>query len=90
MRVDIPGIGGSLGECVLCGKPFLAEVLFGKSVQMILIQGMNRKVPIHTACTPILQAVVDSGGNWRTLPDGPLRQEFERATKKTQETPCKS
>ena len=79
MRVDIPGIGGSLGECCVCGKPFLKEILLRQQVAMIGIEGLSRDVPVHQDCVKTLQSVKDAGGNWRLLPEGPLRAEFAKA-----------
>jgi hypothetical protein len=81
MRVDIPGIGGSLGECCVCGETFLQEILLGKQVAMIGIEGLSRDVPVHQDCVKTLQSVKDAGGNWRLLPEGPLRAEFAKAHK---------
>lgn len=79
MRVSIPGIGGSLGECCVCGGTFLTEILLHQTVPMIEIEGLSRDVPVHTKCVDTLQGVKDQGGNWRLLPEGPLRQEFAKA-----------
>ena len=80
MKISIPGIGGNLGECVICGDTFLSEILLGELVQMIEIVGLSRQVPVHTKCVPTLQAVVDAGGDWRLLPEGPLRREYAAVT----------
>ena len=75
MRVSIPGVGGSLGECILCGDTFLKEIMFNQTVPTIQIDGFSMALPIHREkCLPTLQA---NGPNWRNLPDGPLRKEFE-------------
>lgn len=79
MRVSIPGIGGALGECCVCGGTFLTEILLNQTVQMIGIEGMSRDVPVHKKCVQTLQNVKDNGGDWRLLPDGPLREEFAKA-----------
>ncbi|MGA9668385.1 MAG: hypothetical protein WBQ94_04210 [Terracidiphilus sp.] len=76
MRRDLPGIGGSLGECVLCGESFAFEVLLGKAVNMIEIKGFSKELPIHGKCLTALEA---NGKDWRTLPEGPLRREFAKA-----------
>lgn len=80
MRVSIPGPGGSLGECIVCGQTFLAEILLGTIVQMVEIGGFDRQLPVHNKCLETLQAVMDSGGDWKKLPAGPLRDEFGKAS----------
>jgi hypothetical protein len=72
-----PGIGGSLGQCVLCGQTFLEEILRRREVPIIEIEGMSKYVCIHTKCLKVLEA---NGSDWRTLPDGPLRRAYEEAT----------
>ena len=76
MRVYYPGLGGSLGECVLCGQPFAYEVLMSKPVRMIHVEGFARDLPVHTKCLPNIK-----NGDWKDLPEGPLRKEFARASK---------
>jgi hypothetical protein len=74
MRISIPGIGGNLGECILCGDTFLKEIL------------LNQTVPIHK--DKCLETLKKNGTDWRTLPDGPLRREFENHfSEKTKVTP---
>lgn len=74
---NMPGPGGSLGMCVLCGQTFLAEILQRKQVQIIEIEGMNKMVCIHDHCLKLLEV---NGSDWRTLPDGPLRRAYVEAT----------
>jgi hypothetical protein len=80
MKVEIPGIGGNLGECVLCGKSFLTEILTGENVTMMHVQGFDRKLPFHNQCAEDVAKITD--GDWKKLPSGPLRQEFEEAAAK--------
>lgn len=80
MRVDYPGIGGSLGQCVLCGESFALEVITGKSVPVIDVAGFDRTLPIHGKCVKVMKA---NGKDWRTLPNGPLRREFAMAAEGT-------
>lgn len=75
MRLNIPGINGSLGECVLCGDTFLQEILLYQTVPMINIDGFSKNLPVHQKCLKILE---NNGPNWKTLPNGPLRQEFAK------------
>jgi len=76
VKVSYPGIGGSLGECVLCGECFAREVMLGESVHMIHVDGFERDLPIHGKCLEVLK---QNGKDWRTLPEGPLRKEFAEA-----------
>lgn len=74
MRIDIPGIGGSLGECVVCGQNFALEVITGKRVDMMRVSGLDADLPLHKKCRKDLP----KDGDWKKLPEGPLRQEFEK------------
>jgi hypothetical protein len=73
---NMPGIGGSLGLCALCGNTFLAEILLGRSVQTIEIEGMDKDVCVHDKCLTALRA---NGPDWHTLPEGPLRRAYAEA-----------
>lgn len=80
MKVDRPGIGGSLGECVLCGKSFALEVITGKSIATVHMDGFGyTALPLHGACLETLEGM--KGQGWEKLPDGPLRREFEKSAK---------
>jgi diadenosine tetraphosphate (Ap4A) HIT family hydrolase len=41
MKIDMPGLGGSLGECVICGKPFLKEILCGENIALLTLASVN-------------------------------------------------
>lgn len=73
---NMPGPGGSLGMCAICGGTFLAEILLGKRVQMVEIVGMDKDVCVHDKCMTVLQT---NGPNWRNLPEGPLRRAYQEA-----------
>src|SRR5690242_11530570 len=73
---NMPGIGGSLGMCALCGDTFMAEILLGRAVPVIEIEGMDKDVCVHQKCLTVLEK---NGPNWRTLPDGPLRRAYAKA-----------
>lgn len=73
---NMPGPGGSLGLCALCGDTFLAEILMGKRVQTVEIAGMDKDVCLHQKC---LTALKKNGPDWHTLPEGPLRRAYEKA-----------
>ena len=46
----MPGPGGSLGECALCGKPFVAEILLGRTVQSFKVAGCEQELFGHDQC----------------------------------------
>ena len=76
---NMPGPGGSLGLCALCGDTFLAEILLGKKVQTVEIEGMDKDVCLHSKCFEVLKK---NGPDWRNLPEGPLRRAYEKAAQK--------
>jgi len=80
MKIDYPGIGGSLGECCVCGKSFCKEVLLGQSVATGKLDGFDLDLPLHKECADLLQNISATTKDWRELPEGPLRREFETAT----------
>ena len=79
MKVYIPGVSGSMGECVVCGKSFVSEVLAGKKIDMMRVRGIDTNLPLHRKCKKSLP----SDGDWKKLPEGPLRREFEMVANKT-------
>ena len=74
---NMPGPGGSLGLCAVCGDTFLREILLGENVQQIEIEGMDKDVCVHLKCLTVLKT---NGPEWRTLPDGPLRRAYAKAS----------
>lgn len=73
---SIPGPGGSLGKCALCGECFLQEILFGETVAMMecsLFPGKN--LPFHHKCAKQLKDTKIA----TELPQGPLRTAWERS-----------
>ena len=62
MRVSLPGIGGNLGECVLCGECFALELILGRDVSMIHISGFDQELPFHQKCAEKLEGL--RGKNW--------------------------
>lgn len=76
MIAGMPGIGGSPGECQVCGKPFIVDIVLGKSVMTGRVAGMNCDVAVHGDCAKLLE-----GKPWEELPDGPIRRAFEEANK---------
>lgn len=83
MRIDMPGVGGSLGECVACGKSFALEVMLGRNITTVRMEMFPLPLPIHDSCADELQSIsdlyVNDPDSWKHLPEGPLRQEFQRA-----------
>ena len=73
---NMPGPGGSLGMCALCGDSFMAEILLGTMVQTVEIVGMDKDVCLHEKCLKVLS---ENGPDWHTLPEGPLRRAYETA-----------
>lgn len=74
----MPGTGGSLGKCALCGNTFLAEILLGKTVRSFTVGGYDQILYGHKDC------VKKYGGktvNVSELPaESPLRQAHERTS----------
>ncbi len=73
---NMPGPGGSLGMCALCGEGFMLEILMGRKVQTVEIGGMDKDVCLHDKCMKVLK---QNGSDWRTLPEGPLRRAYAKA-----------
>jgi len=82
IRFAIPGIGGSLGMCAICGKSFATEMILGKSVASLSVSGLDRKVPVHDKCG---DTVVALQGPWEQIrdkfPKGPMFDAFEEEYK---------
>jgi hypothetical protein len=79
LRYSIPGPGGSLGSCVVCGNTFLKEILMGESVDCVGISGFgDRNLPVHKECGEKLRSLQ---GPWeeirKNFPHGPLYDCFE-------------
>mgnify|MGYP001613218545 CR=1 FL=1 len=72
----MPGPGGSLGMCALCGEGFLLEILLGKMVNTVGVEGMDKDVCLHDKCLAVLEK---NGPDWHTLPEGPLRRAYAKA-----------
>lgn len=75
--LGMPGIGGSLGQCCVCGESFAFECITGKNVRIISVTGIDADLCVHDPkCLDILKA---NGPDWKTLPEGPLRRAFQEA-----------
>lgn len=69
----MPGIGGSLGTCALCGQPFLTEILLGKKVPTFTMPGVKNKLFGHDGCLKKYD-----GKEATDLPaESPIRQLYE-------------
>jgi hypothetical protein len=79
----MPGPGDSMGRCVVCGGPFLMEIILGQSVPSVNIDGIDPTCFIHDdKCLSLLKSL--EGTSFETaaniLPDGPLRKAILEAT----------
>src|SRR5687767_8158173 len=78
----MPGVGGSLGTCALCGDTFLIEVMVGsmlnKKVHPFTADGFDCTMYAHSECLKLINA--DGNIDVLALPEkSPIRQAFERA-----------
>jgi len=72
----MPGPGGSLGQCAVCGQNFLLEIITGQTVKTLHIEGVTEELFIHAACAPLIK----NGMDWKDLPAAsPLRAAWEKA-----------
>lgn len=46
----MPGPGGSLGTCAICGKSFVVEVMLGRRVHAFSIAQVQGDLFCHDAC----------------------------------------
>jgi len=78
IKYSIPGIGGSLGECVVCGESFAKELMLGESVGSLGIEGISANLPVHHKCA---ENVTKMCGMWKDIrgnfPEGPLKKCFD-------------
>lgn len=78
IRYSIPGIGGSLGSCVVCGDAFVSEILLGSKIDSLRVGGIDADMPAHTKCAA---KVIAMQGFWKDIregfPEGPLKKVFD-------------
>lgn len=78
----LPGIGGSLGACAWCGKPFVMEILTGKTVPLFSIDQIKGDLAAHRKCLKMLKKT-------KTLlewpAESPVRQVIEAHNRKIDE-----
>ncbi len=79
----MPGPGGSLGTCAVCGKPFLSEVLLGKRPVSFQIAQSPQTFHAHKKCEPTLRACKQF---LDLPPESPLRQAWEKEAAETPKT----
>ncbi len=75
----MPGPGGALGKCALCGDNFLVEIIMAKTVQSFGIDGIKQTLFGHDKCIKDLKANIARNGTALVadLPDGPLKQSMQ-------------
>lgn len=76
----MPGPGGSLGYCAICGDTFTVDILMGREVHLVSVVGIDGDVCSHQKCFPALERAREEG--WETLPNGPLRSLFAEVASK--------
>jgi hypothetical protein len=82
-HIGIPGGGGALGECQICGNDFLLEIMMGQKVATFHLEECgDQTLYAHKRCLPLLK----SGMKPEELPDkSPIRKAFQEAQ---QDSPC--
>lgn len=88
IRYGIPGVGGSLGSCAVCGDTFLYEILMGQRIDSLNLAGIDKDLPVHKKCA---EQVIALQGPWAEIrdkfPEGPIKkafeEEYQRSTDKT-------
>jgi len=72
IHLGCPGVGGSLGQCALCGESFVVEVCIGKPVKSFDYNGQT--MYLHEGCQ---KYSVDGVVDCLALPEkSPLRKAF--------------
>jgi hypothetical protein len=79
VKYGIPGVGGSLGMCAVCGESFAAELMLHKAVDAIRISVVDASLPVHEECGALVLKISAADSDWRKLPEGPLREAFQEA-----------
>lgn len=81
----MPGVGGSLGKCAVCGETFVTKILLGQGVESFSVKGIPQRLYGHDTCMDKLREITSTGNDWRKLPPGPLRKAFEEQEKEKRE-----
>lgn len=72
----MPGIGGSLGVCSICGGPFITEILLGQKVTSFEVPGCEQQLFGHDDC---IEEFAGRTFDVHDLPEAsPIRQAYER------------
>jgi hypothetical protein len=75
----MPGPGGSMGICALCGENFLTEIIMGKKVKSFYMGNSNQTFFGHDKCLEQYH-----GKDFTDLPESsPLRQAWEKQRSKS-------
>lgn len=73
----IPGVGGSLGMCAVCGQSFALDILKGNACQPFTVGNVDVTMYAHNPkCVTELKNALDTDGTIvpDKLPEGPLRR----------------
>lgn len=68
----MPGIGGSLGQCAFCGRPFVVEICLGRSIPSFEIAQVEGQLFAHQKC-------MDEYGSKKSILDWPETSPVRRA-----------
>ena len=72
-----PGVGGSLGECALCGESFVAEIMLRRPVKSFRVSGCGTELYGHDKCLAEFQG--------KTMLDLPQKSALRKAYEQQQE-----
>lgn len=78
VRYGMPGPGGSLGECALCGQSFIAEILLGQTVRSFKMEGCSTELYGHVKCLTEFQGKAVSD----LPPESAIRKAYEQQEEK--------
>ena len=71
----MPGIGGSLGMCALCGESFLLQILTGEKIRPFQVDGVTNELFAHKPCLKKFHGKLFD----QLPPASPLRIAIEKA-----------
>lgn len=86
----MPGPGGSLGKCAVCGDNFALEIMMNRRIKSFKVNGIEEELYCHNRCDKTLKKNTKDGGKWEDLPEGPLRKVFSEANNKKEATNVKT
>ena len=81
-HAGMPGVGGSLGTCVICGDSFALQVLTGQSVQSLSLGWIEQTCYGHDKCISILQETIKTNpDDWAKQfpPESPIHKTYVEA-----------